>query len=84
MKEKYILNKNIELEIIHEEKLDEALLFQNEIIKNMTNKEWFCPLTKEEFLTPIKGKDNAYFLKYKNELIGIFIATCDIPEVLEE
>ena len=84
MKGKYILNKNIKIEIATVNKMKEVLLFQNEIINNMSNKEWFCPLTKEEFLTPIKGKDNVYLLKYKNELIGIFVATCDIPKVLEE
>lgn len=50
----------------------------------MENKDYFYPLTKEEFLTPILNKDNAYFIKKQNEVIALFVATCDIPDVLKE
>ena len=81
---KYIIGENVDIEIINENKLDEALLFQKEIIDKMKHKEYFCPLTKEEFLKPINGRDNVYFLKYHDTLVGLFVATCDIPEILEE
>ena len=75
---------NIKIEIVHEEKLNEVLNFQKDIIDNMNRKDFFCPLTKEEFLTPIRNLDNVYFLKYNNEIIGLFVATCNIPDVLKE
>lgn len=84
MHNKYIINKTIQIEVLTEDRVEEALKFQKEIIDAMDNKEYFCPLTKEEFLEPIKGRDNVYFLKYNNKTIGLFVATCDIPEVLTE
>ena len=46
MIKKYILNKNIKIEIASVSKVNEVLLFQNTIINNMNNKEWFYPCTK--------------------------------------
>ena len=79
-----MIDKNIKIEIVTEERINEVLNFQKEIIDNMNRKALFCPLTKEEFLTPIKKQDNVYFLKYNNEIIGLFVATCNIPDVLKE
>ena len=81
------MNFNIEdirIHIIEKTELDKLLLFQKNIIDNMKYKEWFVPLTQEEFLTPIEGRDNAFFLTYDNEIIGLLVLTCDIPDVLEE
>lgn len=75
---------DIEIEIVNEHGIDKALKFQKRIIDNMVNKDHFCPLTKEEFLTPILNKDNVYFLKNKNEIIALFVATCEVPEILKE
>ena len=84
MKTKYMIGKNIDIHIINNKELDILMNFQKEIIDNMSNKEWFVPLTEEEFLTPINGKDNAYFFKFNDEIIGLLVLTCDIPDVLEE
>ncbi len=84
MKNKYVMGENIDIEIVNENKLDGVLEFQKDIIDRMEHQEFFCPLTKEEFLEPIRGRDNVYFLKYNNETIGLFVATCDIPNILEE
>ncbi len=84
MKDKYTIGKNIEIEIVDESRLDAVLEFQKNIIDRMEHQEFFCPLTKEEFWEPIRGRDNVYFLKYNNETIGLFVATCDIPHILEE
>lgn len=54
------------------------------IIDEMENKEFFTPLTIKEFTTPINGRDNAYILTHNGEMMGLAVATCDIPEVLEE
>lgn len=77
------INK-IKIHIINKSELDDLLTFQKNIINNMSKKEWFTSLTKEEFLTPIIGRDNAYFFTYDNLVIGLLVLTCDIPEVLEE
>jgi len=82
MEEKYIIGDNISFTPIDIKCIDEAMEFQAKIIEKMDNKDFFTPLTKQEFATPIKGRDNVYFLKYKNELVGLAVATCDIPEVL--
>ena len=79
-----LIYNNIKIEIITEERINEVLNFQKDIIDNMNRKDFFCPLTKEEFLTPIRNLDNVYFLKYNNEIIGLFVATCNIPDVLKE
>ena len=79
-----MIDKNIKIEIVTEERLNEVLNFQKEIIDNMNRKDFFCPLTEEEFLTPMKKQDNVYFLKYNTEIIGLFVATCNIPDVLKE
>ena len=62
-----MIDKNIKIEIVTEERLNEVLKFQKEIIDNMNRKDFFCPLTEEEFLTPMKKQDNVYFLKYNTE-----------------
>ncbi len=80
----YILNKNIEIITATEKDIELLLNFQNSIINEMPNKEFFKPLTKEEFLKPIKEKDNVYILKHNNEIIGLFVATCNIDDLLEE
>ncbi|MDO4747245.1 MAG: GNAT family N-acetyltransferase [Candidatus Saccharibacteria bacterium] len=82
MKEKHVIGEDISFAPIGVERIGEAMKFQADIIKRMNNKDFFTPLTKQEFVKPIKGRDNVYFLTYKNELIGLAVATCDIPEIL--
>ncbi len=84
MKEKHVIGDDITFTPIDIGRIGEAMDFQAMIIEKMENKDFFTPLTKQEFVTPIKGRDNVYFLKYKNELIGLVVSTCDIPEVLSE
>ena len=50
----------------------------------MSRKEFFTPLTKEEFITPIEGRGNVYILQFNGNMMGLAVATCDIPDVLEE
>lgn len=83
MKDVY-LDSLVKVEIITNDRLDEVICFQKDIIDNMENKEFFCPLTKEEFLVAINGRDNVYFLKFNDEVIGLFVATCDIDDVISE
>lgn len=84
MGNKLVVNQNVEIKVLKEEDLEDILSFQQEIINEMEHKEWFVPLTEEEFLTPIRNKDNVYFLIHDKEIIGLLVLTCDIPEVLEE
>ena len=84
MDDDYIITKNIDFVPIGIDEIDEAMKFQSEIIGEMDNKEWFTPLNRQEFTTPIEGRDNVYFLKYNDELIGLVVATCDVPETLKE
>lgn len=49
MKTKYMIGKNIDIHIINNKELDILMNFQKEIIDNMSNKEWFVPLTEEVF-----------------------------------
>ena len=84
MKKELYFDQNIKIEIAEKEMVDEALRFQKKIIDNMEKKNYFCPLTKEEFLTPILGRDNVYFLTVKNKIIGLFVATCDIDNILTD
>ncbi len=84
MNTKYVIGKNIDIHIINNKELDILIKFQKEIIDNMPNKEWFVPLTEEEFLSSIEGRDNTYFFKCNDEIIGLLVLTCDIPDVLEE
>lgn len=82
--ENLVLGKNVFLEIAKESDLDDILSFQKYIIDNMERREFFTPLTNEEFLAPILGRDNAYLLKYNGEFIGLCVATCDIPDILKD
>ena len=84
MNDDYIIGKDIDFISIGIGDIDEAMRFQSEIIDGMENREWFTPLTRQEFVIPIEGRDNVYFLKHNNELIGLAVATCDISEVLKE
>ena len=76
-------NRELIVSAIGIEQIDEAMKFQAEIINIIGKKDLFTPLTKEEFLKPIVGLDNVYFLKDCNEIAGMFVATCDEPELLE-
>ena len=84
MNSKYMIGENVNVHIINNNELETVLNFQKEIIDNMPNKDWFVPLTKEEFLTPINGRDNAYFFIHNQQIIGLFVLTCDIPDILKE
>ena len=84
MNTNYLIGKNEDIHIINKDEVDELVDFQKEIINDMHNKEWFVPLTKEEFLAPILGKDNAYFFTHNEKNIGLLVLTCNIPDVLKE
>lgn len=84
MKKRLVIGEKVSLVPIGLAQLDGALDFQADIIDGMDTKEFFTPLTREEFITPILGRDNVYFLRYNDELIGLAVATCDVPEVLRE
>ena len=75
---------DIKINIVKKKDIDLLIDFQKEIIDEMSNKEWFAPLTKEEFLTPIEGRDNVYFFTLNDEIIGLLVLACDIKEVLKE
>lgn len=78
------LDKEIDVKIASENDIGLLISFQKEVINKMDNKDFFTPLTKKEFLEPIKGKDNVYMLFLDKSLIAILVATCDIPNLLEE
>lgn len=78
------IEKNVTIKKIKEEEIKIVLDFQKEIIDNMEHKEWFVPLTKEEFLTPIRGEDNVYVFIYNNIIIGLLVLTCNISEILKD
>ena len=80
----YIIGENVDIHIVNKRELGELINCQKEIIDNMSNKEWFVPLTDEEFLSSINGRGNTYFLKYDEKIIGLLVLTCDIPEILEK
>lgn len=69
---------------IGKDEIDEAMHFQAKIIDAMSNKEWFAPLTRGEFETPVKGDDNVYFVKDGENVAGMCVAICDAPEILKE
>lgn len=48
----------------------------------MERKDFFAPLTDDEFLTSIRGRDNVYLFICNNTIIGLLVITCDIPDVL--
>ncbi|MBR2708729.1 MFS transporter [Candidatus Saccharibacteria bacterium] len=83
-KKRYVIGKNVDLAPVEIKDVDKAMRFQSMIIKGMKNKEWFTPLTKKEFTTPMKGSDNVYFLKKGRAVIGLVVATCGAPEVLKD
>ena len=84
MSNKFVMGENVEIQIIKQEQLYDAMLFQKRIIDSMLNKEWFIPLTGDDFLNAINGNGNVYFLLNENEIIGLFVLVCDISNKLEE
>ena len=64
--------------------------FQAGIIAGMKKPEFFTPLTDQEFIDPINGRGDVYFLRHNDklrhndELIGLAVGACDIPGILEE
>ena len=81
---KYTLGDNINIRVASVDDLSTILDFQEHIISEMTRKEFFTPLTDLEFTVPIEGKDNVYMLEFEGKMMGLAVATCDIPDVLEE
>ena len=55
MNNKYIIGENIDISVVSLDELNKVLLFQKEIIDNMVNKDWFVPLTEEEFIAALVG-----------------------------
>lgn len=70
---KYILNDNIKIKTATPAELNILMKFQSDIINKMEHKEFFTPLTEEEFLEPINGIGNVYMLFYHKEMIGLFV-----------
>ena len=65
------------LKVLSSENLEEALRFQSEVIDGMDHKEWFVPLTKSEFLKPMKELDNVYMIYDGKTQVALFVATCE-------
>ena len=84
MERKYIIGENVDFTPIGLDSVDEAMKFQADIIDGMENKEFFTPLEEQEFIGPINGRGDVYFLRHKGELIGLAVGACDIPETLAE
>lgn len=82
--EKIIIGKNANIKIVTNEELRKILLFQKEVIDFMENKEWFKPLTEEEFLEPINHNDNVYIIMYNDIMIGLLVLLYNLPGVLKE
>jgi hypothetical protein len=51
---------NYRLYITSIKDLDIIMNFQSKIINEMDRKEFFCPLTKQEFLDPINSNNGVY------------------------
>lgn len=80
----YIIEDNVDFTPIDLDSVDEAMEFQAYIIAGMKNQEFFTPLTDKEFIDPINGRGDVYFLRHKGELIGLAVGACDIPGTLAE
>lgn len=84
MERALIINQNGSIKSISEKEIDIASYIQRSIFNTMDSKHWYAPLRWAEFLTPIKGTDGTYLLVYQGEIIGLFVLTCNIPDVLSE
>lgn len=81
---KYVIGNNIELKFATIDDLDMIMNFQYLVISNMINKEYFCPLLKEEFKDAL---DNGVIsLLWDGDiLVGLAVLNCKPSlEVLEE
>lgn len=81
---KYIIGDNIKLEFATVDDLDMIMNFQYLIINNMANKEYFCPLLKEEFKDAL---DNGVIsLLWDDDiLVGLAVLNCKPKiEIIEE
>lgn len=82
---KYVIGKNIIIKLATEKDIEKITIFQDEVIDNMKNKEYFTPLTDKEFIYPIKNNGLVYLLYYGNEIIGLFVLTINPEEdIIEE
>lgn len=77
---KYVIGENIKIKKANINDIHTIIKFQKEVIDKMNNKEFFTPLTKHEFIFPIKNNGIVYLLYYNNEIIGLFVLTIN-PEV---
>ena len=67
---KYVINDNVNVIIADFNKLEEIIYFQDNVLKDISDKNFFKPLTKLEFSDAIiNGK--IYLLYYNNRLIGL-------------
>ena len=81
---RYIIGDNVDFTPIGLGSVYKAMEFQKGIIAGMKNKKFFTPLKPKEFIDPIKGRGGVYFLHHNDELIGLAVGACDIPEILAE
>lgn len=75
---------NFTLKIADKNDIPRIMNFQQRIIDDMENKNWFTPLTEKEFLTPIENLDNVYMLFDGEKEVALFVATCNIGDELNE
>ena len=82
---KYKINENIKLVKAQINDLKEIINFQSNIINEMERKDFFTPLTKEEFVYPLENNGVVYMLFDKDLMIGLFILTINPPqEIIKE
>lgn len=75
---KYVIGKNVCIKQATINDIRDIELFQSMIINNMDNKEFFTPLTTNEFVYPITNNGRVYLLYYQEELIGLCVLTINV------
>lgn len=81
----YLIGENITLKYAEEKDLDAILDFQMNVINDMSRKEFFMPLTKEEFLYPINNNGRVALLYDNNIIIGLCVLTINPPsDIIDE
>lgn len=69
---KYIIGKNIVLNVANINDIDMIMKFQTEVINNMSNKDLFCPLLWREFQEAIEN-GLVYLLYDENIFMGLAV-----------
>ena len=82
---KYVIGENVCIKQATIDDVCDIELFQSEIVNNMDNKEFFTPLTANEFVYPITNNGRVYLLYYQEELIGLCVLTINVSlDVISE